>query len=113
MTSLLAHKKSVLYIGGVVFFLLTAFFSEGFYHGDEHFQIIEFAQFKLGKTAQVNLPWEFEAQIRPTLQPVLAMGIFYVCDLISIIDPHTQAFVLRLITSIFAFSTDLLTYSSL
>ena len=104
MTSLLAHKKSVLYIGGVVFFLLTAFFSEGFYHGDEHFQIIEFAQFKLGKTAQVNLPWEFEAQIRPTLQPVLAMGIFYVCDLISIIDPHTKAFVLRLITSIFAFS---------
>ena len=104
MTNLLTHKKSVLYIGGIVFFLLTAFFSEGFYHGDEHFQIIEFAQFKLGKTAQVNLPWEFEAQIRPTLQPVLAMGIFYVCDLISIIDPHTQAFVLRLITSIFAFS---------
>ncbi len=104
MTNLLTHKRSILFIGGIIFFLLTAFFSEGFYHGDEHFQIIEFAQYKLEKTAQVNLPWEFEAQIRPTLQPVLAMGIFYVCDLISIIDPHTKALVLRLITSIFAFS---------
>lgn len=103
MTSLLTYKKSILFIGGIIFFLLTAFCSEGFYHGDEHFQIVEFAQFKLGKTAQVNLPWEFEAQIRPTVQPVIAMGVFYLCDLISISEPHSKALVLRLITSIFAF----------
>ena len=104
MLKLLTHKKSILFICGIIFFLLTAFFSEGFYHGDEHFQIVEFAQFKLGKTAQVNLPWEFDAQIRPTMQPAIAMGIFHLCDLISITDPHSKAFVLRLITSIFAFS---------
>lgn len=104
MTSLLTYKRSILLIGGIVFFLLTAIFSEGFYHGDEHFQIIEFAQFKLGNTAEINLPWEFGAQIRPSTQPIIAMGIFYFCDLISITDPYSKAFVLRLITSIFAFS---------
>lgn len=103
MSKINQHKNTLLLIGGALLFLITALFSEGFYHGDEHFQIIEFAQYKLGNTAAMNLPWEFHAQIRPTLQPIIAMSIFYVCDVFSVIDPYSKSFALRLITAAFAF----------
>ncbi|HEX3999438.1 MAG TPA: hypothetical protein VHX65_12880, partial [Pirellulales bacterium] len=53
---------------------VAAYNSYGFYQFDEHYQVVEFAGYKLGKTPENALAWEYRAQIRPWLQP----GVYYV-----------------------------------
>jgi phosphatidylinositol glycan class B len=56
-----------------VIYLITAIFSSGYHHPDEHFQLIEFAGLEGGWNTSADLPWEYDAQIRPALQPMLAL----------------------------------------
>lgn len=85
-----------------VVYIITAFNSHGFYHADEHYQIIEFAGLKLGTHTPNDLAWEFKAQIRPTLQPVICFVLFKVCEVFNINNPYNQAFVLRLLSALLA-----------
>ncbi|WP_293304243.1 hypothetical protein [Pedobacter sp. UBA5917] len=82
----------------VLFYFAVAYFSSGYHHPDEHFQIIEFANYKLGRNSQADLAWEYQARIRPVLQPVFCLIIFKICSLSGIEDPYILAFVLRLIS---------------
>lgn len=86
----------------IILYVLVAHFSTGYYHWDEHYQIIEFANYKLGKTEAANLAWEFNAGIRPTLQPWLCYYIFRICGFLGIENPFHLAFVLRLLTGLLA-----------
>jgi phosphatidylinositol glycan class B len=79
---------------------ITAWSSEGFYHPDEHFQILEFANYKLGRTPATELAWEFRAQIRSGVQPMLAYGAIRAAEAVGLTSPFTQAFLLRLITGL-------------
>ena len=65
----------------VIIYTITAYNSIGFYHADEHYQIIEFASFKLGTNIINDLPWEFKA-----------------LNFLSITDPYHQAFFLSMIS---------------
>lgn len=85
-----------------VIYFTTAYNSHGFYHADEHYQIIEFAGLKSGTHSAEELAWEFKAQIRPMLQPSICFIVFNVLDTIKIRDPYTQAFVLRMLSAILA-----------
>jgi GPI mannosyltransferase 3 len=84
----------------VTVYFTTAYFSKGFYHADEHYQILEFAGFKLGTHTSDELAWEFKAQIRPALQPVLAAGIIKVLEFAEIKNPYHIAFVFRLLSAL-------------
>jgi hypothetical protein len=77
--SFLNHPETP-WIFSALIHLMAAFFSFGYHHPDEHYQILEFARhyihantFGAGELVplQSNLPWEFSAQIRPWLQPFL------------------------------------------
>ena len=47
-------------LAGTLFTLLFALLSRGFYHPDEHFQILEYAHLKLfGAETTDYLPWEY------------------------------------------------------
>ena len=83
---------------GVVIYGITAWCSEGYHHPDEHFQIIEFANYKLGRTPVADLPWEFSAEIRPALQPMLTYGFLQAAESLGLTNPFTQIFLLRLLT---------------
>ena len=48
----------------IVILVLTSVFSLGYFHFDEHFQILEFALLKLNLTTAGNLPWEYQSQIQ-------------------------------------------------
>ncbi len=85
---------------GLLVFVVTAVFSHGYFHPDEHYQILEFAGYKLGLSPASDLPWEFDAKIRPAIQPALAYLVIKTMNIFSIFDPFTYALVLRLITSI-------------
>ncbi|HEY3498021.1 MAG TPA: hypothetical protein VGK73_25155, partial [Polyangiaceae bacterium] len=58
-------------VASLLFQLLVAYRSQGFYNCDEHFQILEFMGLKLGTSQPSDLPWEFRAEIRSWLQPAL------------------------------------------
>lgn len=83
--------------------LLTAYFSEGFYRGDEHYQILEPANYLLGNINFDSLCWEFHSQIRPSLQPYIATVVIKGVSLLGVDSPFTYALVLRLLTAIFSF----------
>ncbi len=83
---------------GIVTSLLMAWNSEGFYHYDEHYQIIEFAQYKAGKAVPEGLAWEFHEKIRPGLQPFLAYLILKTSYGFGLNNPFVIAFILRLIS---------------
>lgn len=84
----------------LAFIIATAYTSYGFYRADEHFQTIEFASYKLGITPASDLPWEFEAEIRPWLQPAIYYSIFKILSFAGIEDKFTQTFVLRLFSGL-------------
>ncbi|WP_157682248.1 glycosyltransferase family protein [Mucilaginibacter mallensis] len=95
----------LLFIGAVLLYIFTAINSSGYFHPDEHYQIIEFAELKAGNNTRGDLAWEYNAEIRPAIQPTLCYIIFRVCRAIGINDPYCLAMVLRLITAGFSLLT--------
>jgi phosphatidylinositol glycan class B len=82
----------------ILLYLITAWNSVGYHHADEHYQILEFANLKLGNASVADMPWEYKAEMRPGLQPMLTVGIISTLNQIGISDPFTQAFLLRLLS---------------
>lgn len=95
---------------------VTALRSHGYYHADEHYQIIEFAGWKLGTHDGDELAWEFHKQIRPALQPTICYFIISIAEYLDVKDPYTQATLLRLLTAglammvLFFFATHAIDY---
>ncbi len=85
-----------------VVYIITALNSHGYYHADEHYQIIEFAGLKLGTHTPDELAWEFGAQIRPALQPTICFSTLKIMSILDISNPYTQAFFLRLLSALLA-----------
>lgn len=81
-----------------IIYLITAFNSEGYFHFDEHYQIIEFANLKLGINTPSDLAWEYQVLIRPAIQPAVCVIVFKVLQGIGISDVYTLALSLRLLT---------------
>ncbi|WP_145855315.1 glycosyltransferase family protein [Pedobacter suwonensis] len=90
--------KWFVYFVSAVCFIIAAFKSTGYYHFDEHYQIIEFALLKLGKTRPEDLAWEYAAKIRSTFQPTLVYLLFGGLKYAGVSSPYTLALILRLIT---------------
>jgi len=88
--------KLITFIAIFVYAIATVF-SEGYYHPDEHFQIIEFAAYKLGNIEDFQLPWEFNEAIRSSFMPWIA---FVVMKIVA--NPYTVMLILRLLTAAFA-----------
>lgn len=97
---MLLNFKKVFYIS-LAFHIFAAIFSTGFQHFDEHFQIYEFLNYKLGNIPGTNLPWEFREQIRPWFQVFTYFGVYKSLGFVDITSPFIFAFIIRLITSLF------------
>lgn len=91
-------RRKVYFLSGLTL-VVAAFFSVGYLHPDEHFQIIEFAGLKLHLTEKVNLPWEFHNQMRPVIQPLIVVLVYRFFSLFGTPDPFFVAFILRLLTA--------------
>jgi GPI mannosyltransferase 3 len=86
----------------VALHLGCAWFSEGYYNPDEHFQILEFANYKLGLSPASDLAWEYPAKIRPAVQPAMAFCMYRALAAIHLANPFAVAFLLRLCMSVCA-----------
>ena len=77
---------------------LAAYFSFGYHHPDEHFQILEWAHYFIGLSPDAShLPWEFSSQIRPWFQPMLHAIFMKAAVILGIYNPFDLAFFFRLI----------------
>lgn len=91
---------NIIFIIAIILYSITAFNSLGYFHADEHYQIIEFAGILDGTNESKDMVWEYHEQIRPAIQPVIAFNIFQICELLSITDSYSQALILRLLTAL-------------
>ena len=96
------NSKTILFSLISVLYVVAVFNSNGFHHPDEHFQLIEFAGIRAGWNSVRDLAWEYDYQIRPTLQPYIALIIVKTFSLFNMDDPYFLASVLRALTAIFS-----------
>jgi phosphatidylinositol glycan class B len=88
-----------------VVYSLLVFFSEGYYHFDEHFQVIEFAGLKFGINQASDLPWEYHSQLRSGLMPLIVFILAKGFQFLHIYNPFHLAFSLRMLSAILALYT--------
>ena len=87
------------------FFLVCAVFSVGPHDPDEYFQNVEFASAKLSITPTTDLSWEYQAKMRPWLQPAIYVGVARAAQYLGIRRPLTLLFLFRLVTGLIAWSS--------
>ncbi len=98
----LQSEKGV-YLISCFFLIIASIFSIGYYHVDEHWQILEFAGSKLNLISTDNLPWEYAYQIRSSIQPVFVVQLYKLLDLVGLSNPFTVSFVLRILSAALSF----------
>ncbi|MBX3164624.1 MAG: hypothetical protein KF900_09085 [Bacteroidetes bacterium] len=79
---------------------ITAWFSVGSHHPDEHFQILEFANYKLGNAPAADMPWEFATKMRPAIQPFITYCFIKCLSFLNVSNPFTSVFLLRLVMGV-------------
>jgi GPI mannosyltransferase 3 len=107
------NTPTLLLLPALICYAIAAYVIVGNLHADEHFQILEFANYKRGLVEARHLPWEFEARLRPTIQPALALVILESLSALSIRDPFLQAFLLRLLSGLFFLYSSYVLFKSL
>ncbi len=80
--------------------VLTAWFNGGYLHPDEHWQIVEFAWYKLGHQPVSVLPWEFAAHARAGFLPWLTAAVVTLMRAAGVFSPFVAAFLLRLASAL-------------
>ncbi|MDB5029389.1 hypothetical protein [Mucilaginibacter sp.] len=85
---------------GLLVQLIAAWFSLGYNQCDEHFQVLEFCNYKLGLSPATDLPWEFAAHCRSALQPFVAYIISKALLILNLYNPFWVSFIMRLIMGI-------------
>jgi phosphatidylinositol glycan class B len=91
-----ARRAAWLVLGGLAVAVASAWFNRGFLSHDEHFQILEFAWYKLGRAPSNALAWEFREHMRPGLQPLMAAWATRALQAAGVFTPFVLAFLLRL-----------------
>lgn len=88
------NERKIIYLGLLVH-LIAAWFSSGWHHPDEHYQIIEFTRAIFSQVEASSLPMEYGAQIRPSIQVWLAWLVLKGFGAIGLNQPFVIAFLLR------------------
>ena len=82
--------------------LAAALASDSVFQVDEYFQTVEFASYKLGVTPAADLPWEFQARIRPFAQPALYWALARGAAKAGVEDPFALLRVFRIASGLIA-----------
>ncbi len=95
----LIGNNYVILIIVIAVYVIAAVNLVGYFHPDEHYQIIEFAQYKLGKIDAGQMPWEFNYEMRSSFQPWIAYSIIKFLNIFGSANPYQASLLLRLITA--------------
>jgi phosphatidylinositol glycan class B len=95
-------KSNSIIITAILIYSICGIFNNGYYYYDEHYQIVEFAEFIAGNNKPSDLAWEYGAMIRPAIQPGIVYLVFSFMKWMSVKDPYFLAMVLRLLSGLLA-----------
>ena len=107
---LLGNQNRQVFFLSFIILMILAWLSVGWYHPDEHFQILEFAAWKLHIARPDDLAWEFHCRMRPAIQPAIVVAIHKIFDLLGCRNPFTITFILRIFTAALSFFSMLMVY---
>lgn len=93
----------ILFLGLIIQFIFSIV-SVGFYHPDQHFQVLEFSSYQLHEPTGATSVWELASKLRPTLQVYFFSGYRIICEVISITNPFHQLTFLRVLQGISLFA---------
>ena len=105
------HQNRIYFLS-IFILIVAAIFSKGYYHFDEQIQILEFAGVKLNLTTVHFMPWEYNYQMRPALQPLMVVFLGTMMDFFHYQNPFFIAFILRLCSATIGFLAMYLMYQS-
>jgi hypothetical protein len=88
----------------LAFTVAAALSSDSVFQVDEHFQVVEFAGERLGRTPAASLPWEHAARIRPWMQPAALAGIARVLGAAGVDDPFVLLRAFRLASGLLSWA---------
>lgn len=97
---LLSPDRRRWFATSLLLILVASYTSETFHHYDEQFQVLEFTSFKLGKTPEHDLRWEYPEAMRPWLQPATYYVLANAMSALGIHNPFHWAFAFRLVSGI-------------
>ncbi len=94
-------KSLVVYFGlfSLCLHFLAATYSTGYQNSDEHFQILEFLNYRLGRTSAADLAIEFHQHLRPWLQPMFYEVPTRLLRHLGVESPFDWAWMIRLISA--------------
>ena len=93
-------RLQLILLFGFIIQMVTAITALGFYHPDQHFQLLEFSSYQLGKESSATSVWELKAAIRPTFQVYCFSAYVLLCNFLTITNPYLQLTILRILLSI-------------
>jgi len=96
MKSIPFSKSKLLFLA-IIVHTIAAWFSSGWHHPDEHFQLIEFAQHIDGQIAENELPMEYHLAMRPSIQVWLSYLQIQFYHFIGLHNPFFISFLMRLL----------------
>ena len=85
----------ILLLSAFVLQVLTSYTNIGYFHPDQHFQLLEFAMHSLGEANAVNQIWEHEEAIRPSLGVYLYVVFHKFMNALGITNHYTIHAILR------------------
>jgi phosphatidylinositol glycan class B len=88
-------------VAGLLLHVAAAFFSLGYWHPDEHFQILEWMHRLEGRTDASLLSWEYTARLRSWLAPQLFFLLSRPLRCFGVESPFAIETVFRLLVSAF------------
>lgn len=102
-TQLIPYRK--LLLAALVVMVVTAWFSVGYYHPDEHYQLFEFYNFRHGYSPLSDLPWEYAVRCRAALQPFIVYCCSVAFESVGIYNPFLVAGTLRVLMALLMWYT--------
>ncbi len=96
---MLNNKVKIIWFSAIFIHLLAAWFSTGYFHVDEHSQLIEYANYYLGNIQANDLAWEFKATMRPSLQVFVFVGLVKFFAFLGINNPFVLAAFSRVLSA--------------
>lgn len=105
-------NKNIIFIA-IIINVVAAWFSIGWHHPDEHFQIIEFTYAINEIKDATHLPMEYATKMRPTPQVWFTHIAIKILNGFSVNNPFLIAFILRLFAAVFCIFASVKFHNSL
>src|SRR5436190_6862249 len=97
-------KLKLILFAGLIIQVLFSITATGFYHPDQHFQIIEFSSYQTGEPNAASYLWEYDHPVRSTIQVYLFTGWHWMINTVGIHDAFLELTLLRILLGLLMFA---------